>query len=72
MLAGGTTYRKVYTDGSCANCKCRFLARAGWGVFFGKDAKQNCKRPLDGPVQTSYRAEVKALYHVVLTAKAPV
>ena len=67
-MAGGTFYRKVYTDGYCMNGSFRFLARAGWGVFYGTNAQHNCKHPLDGPVQTSYRAEMKALYH----AKAPV
>ena len=72
-MAGGTFYRKVYTDGSCMNGRCRFLSRAGWGVFYGTNAQQNCKHPLDGPVQTPYRAEIEALYYyVVLTARAPV
>ena len=51
---------KVYTDGSCFNGTNRALARAGWGVFFAKGSSNNCSHPLDGPLQSSYRAEARA------------
>jgi hypothetical protein len=33
----GFVYSKIFTDGSCMNGTSRILARAGWGVYFGKD-----------------------------------
>jgi len=35
------------------------------GGFFGKDSPHNAAQKLNGPVQTSYRAELRALLHVV-------
>jgi hypothetical protein len=60
----GFKYFKVYTDGSVENGKSRELARAGWGVFHAPNSKFNHCSKLHGPVQTSYRAEVRALLHV--------
>lgn len=64
-------YHKVYTDGSCFNGPNRALARAGWGVFFGKGHSANASAKLYGPVQTSYRAELRALLHVVSCTTVP-
>ena len=63
---------KVYTDGSALHATSRELARAGWGVYYCEDSKHNIASKLHGPVQTSYRAEVRALLHVFQTAGDPV
>jgi len=65
--ADGYWWYKVYTDGSNQNGTSRELARAGWGVYFAKDSRHNIASKLHGPVQTSYRAELRALLHVVAT-----
>ena len=65
---GEHNYSRVYTDGSCLNGTSKTLARAGWGVFFGKDSTHNVSSLLHGPVQTSFRAEVRALLHVISIA----
>lgn len=47
----------VYTDGACpANGTGE--ARAGYGVFFGRDDPRNVSRALEGRVQTNNRAEL--------------
>lgn len=69
---GGCTYTEVYTDGSCLDSTNHFLARAGLGFFYAKNSVHNCAFPLEGPVQTSYRAELKALMHAVHNAATPV
>jgi ribonuclease HI len=64
----GNWWYKAYTDGSNQNGTSRELARAGWGVFYAKGSQHNKASKLHGPVQTSYRAELRALLHVVRTA----
>ena len=71
ITIGNTTYAKVYTDGSCHEGDNPDVARAGWGTFFAKDSKHNFSAPLDGPVQTSYRAELKAVIHVIRKTATP-
>ena len=68
----GILHHKIYTDGSCFNGTDRLLARAGWAVWYGTNSKSNIGAPLCGPVQTSYRAELRAILHVVRTAIDPV
>lgn len=63
-------YAHVYTDGSCLNGTDRLLAWTGWGVYFAEGPAMNCKSMLHGPVQSSYRAEVRALLHVVRSSVA--
>ena len=63
----GVKHYKIYTDGSCVNGTNRIISRAGWGVFYAKGDTHNCAYPLDGPVQSSFRSELKALLHVVRT-----
>ena len=62
----------VYTDGSAIHGTSRALARAGWGVFYGEGCKHNISSKLHGQVQTSYRAEVRALLHAIQTAGTPI
>ena len=61
-------YIVVYTDGSAFNPTSKYLARAGWGVFYANDSEYNKSGPLYGPTQSSYRAEVRAILEVVRTA----
>ena len=68
----GIPYTKVYTDGSALNGGSRELARAGWGAYFGDKSAFNFSAKLYGPVQSSYRADLRALLHVVRTATSPV
>ena len=64
-------YYKVYTDGSCLNGERKELARAGWGVWFANGSEYNVHYPLEGPVQSSFRAELKAILHVLRTSVVP-
>ena len=64
----GTTYLRAYTDGSCTDGTYREKARAGWGVYYAPAHPGNCTSRLQGPVQTSYRAEVFAVLQVVRNA----
>jgi len=64
-VEGDYSWYKVYTDGSGYYGTQRKIARAGWGVFYGKGSESNISSKLHGPVQTSYRAELRALLHVV-------
>jgi ribonuclease HI len=69
--AGGTRYTKIYTDGSCREGNMRDVARAGWGVYYAPNSPHNFAAPLNGPVQTSYRAELKAVLHVLRHTTTP-
>ena len=48
------------------------IARAGWGVFYGNDSPHNASQKFHGPVQTSYKAELRALLQVVRCVEEPV
>ena len=65
IVAGDIIYSKIYSDGSCREGNIRSVARAGWGVFVAPDSPHNFHAPLDGPVQTSYRAELNAVLHIL-------
>lgn len=52
----------VYTDGSCINNGTKD-ARAGIGVYFGKDDDRNVSRAINGK-QTNNTAEIKAIIEV--------
>ena len=67
----GRNYVKIYTDGSNQHGTYRELARAGWGVHYAEGSTHNIASMLHGPVQTSYRAEVRALLHVAQTSDVP-
>ena len=54
-------YPLVFTDGSASNGTHRYLARAGWGVYCRPNSKLNTNAPLRGLIQTSYRAEIRAI-----------
>ena len=69
---GEDAWYKVYTDVSGFNGTQREIARAGWGAYFGKGSSANIADKLYGSVQTSYRAELRALLHVVRTTEVPV
>jgi ribonuclease HI len=71
IVAGDITYSKIYSDGSCREGNIRSVARAGWGVFVAPDSPHNFHAPLDGPVQTSYRAELNAVLHILRHTVAP-
>ena len=68
---GDISYAEVFTDGSCHEGDNAHLARAGWGVFYGEGSPYNFAAALDGPVQTSYRAELKAVVHVLRQVISP-
>lgn len=50
----------VYTDGACSDNGNVTLAKAGIGVWFGKDDKRNVSERLPGELQTNNRAEIYA------------
>ena len=64
-------YLLTFTDGSVSNGTHMYLARAGWGVFYGPNSKLNTNAPLRGPIQTSNRAEIRTILHVMRTAVVP-
>ena len=66
------SFARVYTDGSANGTMQRATARAGWGVCWGQGHPQNACALLAGPVQSSYRAEVRAILHVVPRAACKV
>ena len=62
--------RVGYTDGSCIGTKCEHALRsAGYGLAWGKDHPNNVAAPLEGPWQSSQRAELTAA--VRMTEAAP-
>ena len=64
-------YLLVYTDGSALHSSDRLSARAGWGVWCSEQSPFNGYEVLCGLVQTSFKAEARALLHVVRTAGVP-
>lgn len=58
--AAGSSALVVYTDGACTG-NGKAGAKAGVGVFFGKDDVLNYSAALDGDVQTNQRAEMTAV-----------
>jgi ribonuclease HI len=52
---------KIYTDGACSDNGGK-EARAGVGVFIGKDDPRNISEPLDMPPHTNNRAELRAIW----------
>ena len=59
VLDGGN----VYTDGSAVFPKDYNMRRAGYGVWIGANHGANFSGALAGPVQTAYRAELRAMVH---------
>lgn len=57
----------VYTDGACFNNGSKF-AKAGIGVYWGKDSAYNIAEPLAGR-QTNNRAEIHAAVRALEQAK---
>lgn len=51
--------RVIYTDGACKKNGTK-EAKAGCGVYFGKDDPQNISCSLPGSIQTNQRAELYA------------
>jgi len=60
----------VYTDGSCSN-NGKIDAKAGMGVYFGKDDPRNVSRRVEGK-QTNNTAELGAIRHAYDIIKADV
>ena len=60
-------FLEVWTDGCCLNNGSPH-ARAGIGVYFGKDHPSNVSRPLIGR-QTNNRAEIEAVIEAALRAR---
>jgi ribonuclease HI len=65
-------YRRAASDGSCTDPDDYRLARAGYGIYYGKDHPMNKAKPLYGErVQNSYVAELRALVEVCEEADVP-
>ena len=47
------------------------MARAGWSVWYANDSPYNVYDGLTGPLQTSYRGELRAILHIFQTAGTP-
>lgn len=45
---------------------------AGWGIWFGEQCPLNASGPLEGPVQTSNRAELRALIAAIETVNSEI
>lgn len=69
--ADGVRRAVVYTDGSAINAETILTARAGWGVWYGQSCVHNQSRCLQGHTQTSFRAELRAVAHVLRHAGVP-
>ena len=61
----------VWTDGSSLFPAYTQLASAGFGVYFAPDHSLNASIRLDGPTQTSARAEVSAVLYCLRTFAFP-
>ena len=64
-------YIKAYTDGSLIMPLSLLWSSAGWAVHYGPNNKANYAAPLEGDHQCSYRAETRAILHVVMHATQP-
>ena len=63
----------LYTDGSCKYPKHPTFAHAGWGIAASPHyGDSNHCGPVKGIIQTSYRAELRAVAQVVALYKCPV
>ena len=60
----------IYTDGSCLRPRSKTLAHAGWGISFGGTADAATDYgALQAIVQTSYRAELRAVAQALARCK---
>lgn len=64
-------YIMAYPDGSAIDTQSRATARAGWAVYYKGNPKYHASDALRGPIKNSYRAEVRAIAHIVSTATHP-
>ena len=60
------------TDGACSRQDRQLLARAVFGVLYGRGRQLNRAPRVHGLSQTAQRAETLALLHLVATAERPV
>ena len=58
----------AYTDGSTFYPTSTRFAHSGYGVYYAKDSKANFSAPLNAYRQTTFRAELRAVVHVLSTA----
>ena len=65
------TYVRVFTDGSCLLPQSLLHASAGWAVYYGPKHPFNHKAGLKSRHQSSFRAEARAVLHVILHAATP-
>jgi ribonuclease HI len=59
-------YAVAYTDGSLYDTHSNTFCRSGWGAYFGDDHYANAKGPPLSNNPTTFRAELRAVYHVFL------
>ena len=62
------TYVIVCTGGSAFFIHCRYMARAGWSVWYADNSPYNAYDGLTSALQTSYRGELRAILHIFQTA----
>ena len=60
----GEWFAVVYTDGSLYDAQSDAFCRAGWGAYYGEAHPANAKGPLLSRKPTTFRAELRAVYHV--------
>ena len=68
---GEDGYITAYPDGSAVDTQSRHTARAGWAVHYKEGSRSNAAEALRGPTKSSYRAEVRAIAHIVSTCVKP-
>ena len=61
----------VYTDGTACNPDDHRRRRAAWATCYSPDHPWNCSGPVEGGLQTVYRAELTAVNHAVQAADRP-
>ena len=62
----------VCTDGSTLMPDPPVFARSGYGVYLGDNHPLNYPNKLDGASQSTYRAELKEIIHVMKHAAADI
>ena len=61
----------VYTDGTACNPDDHRRRRAAWATYYAHEHPWNCSGPVEGGLQTVYRAEPEVVHHVISFANQP-
>ena len=62
----------VYTDGTACNPDDHRRRRVAWATYYAHEHPWNCSGPVEGGLQTVYRAELIAVNHAIQAATRPI